>query len=92
MALTPLGSLWSTKASSVGAVVVVGAEIDIEGDGKVLAHIEAPRRHRRAGLAACRRQGEDMVAASKLALPCGVSVTAAGGGVTVTLTAARSLR
>ena len=42
----------------VGAAVA-GAEIDIEGDGKVLAHIEAPRRHRRAGLVACRRQGED---------------------------------
>ena len=42
----------------VGAAVA-GAEIDIEGDGKVLAHIDAPRRHRRAGLGACRRQGED---------------------------------
>ena len=40
---------------------VAGAEIDIEGDGKVLAHIDAPRRHRRAGLVACRRQGEDVV-------------------------------
>ena len=39
---------------------VAGAEIDIEGDGKVLAHIDAPRRHRRAGLVACRRQGEDL--------------------------------
>ena len=44
----------------VGAAVV-GAQIDIEGDGKVLAHIDAPRRHRRAGLLGCRRQGEDVV-------------------------------
>ena len=33
----------------VGAAVA-GAEIDLEGDGEVLAHIDAPRRHRRAGL------------------------------------------
>ena len=44
----------------VGAAVV-GAEIDLEGDGEVLAHIDAPRRHRRAGLVACRRQGVDVV-------------------------------
>ena len=44
----------------VGAAVA-GAEIDLEGDGEVLAHIDAPRRHRRAGLVACRRQGEDVV-------------------------------
>ena len=33
----------------VGAAVA-GAQIDLEGDGEVLAHIDAPRRHRRAGL------------------------------------------
>ena len=40
---------------------VAGAQIDVEGDGEVLAHIDAPRRHRRAGLVARRRQGEDVV-------------------------------
>ena len=29
---------------------VAGAEIDVEGHGEVLAHIDALRRHRRAGL------------------------------------------
>ena len=54
------GIVMEHEGRPVGAAVA-GAEIDIEGDGKVLAHIDAPRRHRRAGLVACRRQGEDVV-------------------------------
>ena len=43
------GIVMEHEGRPVGAAVA-GAEIDIEGDGKVLAHIDAPRRHRRAGL------------------------------------------
>ena len=53
------GIVMEHEGRPVGAGVA-GAEIDIEGDGEVLAHIDAPRRHRRAGLVACRRQGEDV--------------------------------
>ena len=68
---------------------VAGAEIDIEGDGKVLAtsmrpvDIAVP-----AWLPAVVRV---KTPALTLALPCGVSVTAPGGGVTVTLTVAGEL-
>ena len=66
---------------------VAGAQIDVEGDGEVLAHIDAPRRHRRAGLVVPAVVRVKTLFAT-LALPCGVSVTAPGGGVTVTLTCA----
>ena len=56
----------------VGAAVA-GAEIDLEGDGEVLPHIDAPRRHRRAGLAAPAVVRVKTLFAT-LALPCGVSV------------------
>ena len=45
---------------TVGAAVA-GAEVGIEGHGEVLAHIDASRRHRRAGLPGRRGQGVDVV-------------------------------
>ena len=68
---------------------VVGAEIDIEGDGEVLPHIDALRRHRRTGLVTPPAVVRVKTLFATLALPCGVSVTALpAGGVTVTLTGA----
>ena len=71
----------------VGAAVA-GAEIDVEGDGEVLAHIDAPRRHRRAGLVGCRRQGEDVVRDARAPVRRQRNGAGGGGGVTVTLTGA----